>query len=105
MIRIECERKDGKIVNLSINGHANKAPKGKDIVCSAVSAVSFGGLNALENPKAFVIETNEKDGSLQVKAKSSVSQHDNQVLETILVQLKSIAEVEKEFVSLVEKGC
>lgn len=105
MIRIVCERKDGEIKNLSIKGHAGSAPKGHDIVCSAVSAVSFGGLNALENPKAFMIESDEKSGSLKVETKSGVTKHDLQVLETILIQLKSIEESAKEFVSIVEKGC
>ena len=105
MIRIRCERNDGKIQTLIITGHANSAPKGKDIVCAAVSAVSFGGLNALDNPKAFMIETNEDDGTLKVEAKSGVTKHDYEVLETILIQLKSIEESAKDFVQIVEKGC
>jgi hypothetical protein len=105
MIRIVCERKDGLVNYLSIKGHANSAPKGEDIVCSAVSAVSIGGLNALENPKAFMIEMSEKDGSITVRANKGVTKHDYQVLDTILIQLKSIEESAKEYVSLVEKGC
>ena len=105
MIRIRCERNDGKIQSLIIAGHANSAPKGKDIVCAAVSAVSFGGLNALDNPKAFMIETNEDDGTLKVEAKSGVTKHDYEVLDTIMIQLKSIEESAKDFVQIVEKGC
>lgn len=105
MIRIRCERNDGKIQKLVITGHANSAPHGKDIICAAVSAVSFGGLNALGNPKAFMIETNEDDGTLKVEAKSGVTKHDYEVLDTIMIQLKSIEESAKDFVQIVEKGC
>ena len=105
MIRIRCERNNGKIVSLTITGHANQAPYGKDIICSAVSAVTFGGLNALENPKAFIIETNEDDGMLKVEAKSGVTKHDYQVLDTIMIQLRSIEESSKDYVNIVEKGC
>ena len=57
MIKIEIARTDGKIKSLSIKGHSNSAPKGEDIICSAVSAVSQGGLNALKNPKCFAFAT------------------------------------------------
>ena len=98
-------KKDGKIINLSLLGHAESAPYGNDLVCSAVSAVVFGGLNALENPKSFKITTSEKDGSVEVEAKEAVSMHDYQVLDTILIQLKSIEESNSKFISIIEKGC
>lgn len=105
MIRIECQREGGKIINLSVKGHANSAPHGEDLICSAVSAVVFGGLNALENAQAFKIETDEEKGILNVEAKKDVSLHDYQVLDTIMIQLKSIEESAPKYIRIVEKGC
>ena len=105
MIRIRCQKENGKIINLSVKGHANSAPHGQDLVCSAASAVIFGGLNALENPKSFDIKTDEDNGSVEVIAKSNVSNHDYQVLDVILIQLKTIEESYKKYIEVVEKGC
>ena len=105
MIRIECLKKDGKIIFLSLKGHANTASYGQDIVCSAVSAVAFGGLNALENPSSFTIKSNEEKGELEIEAHSSVTNHDYIVLETMLIQFKSIEESAPKNVRIIEKGC
>ncbi len=47
MIKISIDRKDGKISSFEISGHANSGPYGYDLVCAAVSAVSFGAVNAV----------------------------------------------------------
>ncbi len=105
MICIECEKKEGKIIALSLKGHANFAQLGKDIVCSAVSAVLIGGINALENPKEFILDVNEEKGEIKIEKNGDVSTHDYIVLETILIQLKSIEEVASKNVKIIEKGC
>ncbi|HBF68301.1 MAG TPA: ribosomal-processing cysteine protease Prp [Firmicutes bacterium] len=105
MICVECTKKDNKIVNLVINGHANSAPLGKDLVCAAVSGITFGGLNNLEKPKNFVINTNEKDGYIEINALNDVPMHDYIVLETILTQLKTVAENSPKYIKVIEKGC
>ncbi len=105
MIRIECRKNGGKIEYLSVKGHAEFAQKGKDIVCSAVSAVLIGGINALENPKAFYLKVDEKEGEILIEKKEEVQTHDYIVLQTILIQLKSIEEVAKQNVEIIEKGC
>ena len=102
MIRIECVRENSKIVYLSLKGHANSDEYGKDLVCAAVSAIITGGLNALHNPKSFEIKLYE--GDVEVKAKNSVQEYDYDVLETILVQLKTVEEENAKYVKIVEKG-
>lgn len=102
MICINVTKVDGKINQLTIKGHSGSAPKGKDIICSAVSAISQGGCNALENPKCFAFKC--EDGLLDIKVIHEASIHDYQVLDTILIQLKSVEEVSKDFVKIVEKG-
>lgn len=105
MICVECTKKDNKINHLVINGHANSAPYGKDLVCAAVSSITFGGLNNLEKPENFVIKTNEDDGYIEINALNDVPMHDYIVLETILMQLKTVAENSPKYIKVIEKGC
>ncbi|HZW67858.1 MAG TPA: ribosomal-processing cysteine protease Prp, partial [Pseudogracilibacillus sp.] len=46
MITVTICRKNDKIQSFEISGHANSGPYGYDLVCAAVSAVSFGAVNA-----------------------------------------------------------
>ena len=49
MIEVSYLEREKNVEALEIKGHANYADEGQDIVCSAVSAIGVGGLNALEN--------------------------------------------------------
>ena len=51
MIKVLIKLEEKKFKSLEINGHANSAPHGEDLVCAGVSSVLTGGLNNLENPK------------------------------------------------------
>ncbi len=73
-------------IYLKVEGHSNSAPKGEDLVCAAVSSITIGGLNALENEYEVVM----KDGLIEVKGKTSSK--DKIVFETIFIQLKTIEE-------------
>jgi uncharacterized protein YsxB (DUF464 family) len=98
MIKVLIKREEKKFVSLIVKGHANSAPHGEDLVCAAVSAILTGGLNNLNDVKNFDIKLNEGDAS--VIAKSSVSSHDEIVLETIIVSLKTIEESYPEFIAV-----
>ena len=102
MIKIEATRKDGKIINLTVKGHANSAPKGEDLVCAAVSSVLVGGCNALKEPNCYAIKLNEGDAS--IRELSIANKHDYEVLETMMIQFKTIEESSKKFLKVIEKG-
>ena len=102
MININANRKDGKIIYLSVKGHANSDEEGKDLVCAAISAISVGGINALENPKSFDLKVEK--GNVEISLLSKASEHDYQVLETMLIQMKSVEETNSKYVRVVEKG-
>ncbi len=90
MIKVTFAAQKEVFVSLTVEGHAQYAKKGEDLVCAGVSAVSIGGLNALENPDVFDIEVT--DALISVKAKTTITQHDEIVLRTILEQLETIEE-------------
>ena len=102
MIKITATRNNGKIVNLTVKGHANSAPHGEDLVCAAVSSILVGGCNALKEPNCFAIKLNEGDAS--VVELSHANEHDYEVLEVMLVQFKSVEETSKKFLKVIEKG-
>lgn len=49
MITVKVQRNEqNEIEAITVSGHANAAKHGSDIVCSAVSAVSMGTINAVD---------------------------------------------------------
>ena len=102
MIKITASRKNGKIVNLTVKGHANSAPHGEDLVCAAVSSILVGGCNALNQPDCFAIKLESGDAS--VVEISHANEHDYEVLEVMLVQFKSVEETSRKFLKVIEKG-
>ncbi|WP_173916015.1 ribosomal-processing cysteine protease Prp [Halobacillus sp. Marseille-Q1614] len=47
MINVSLFRSEGELKGFEISGHAESGPYGHDLVCAAVSAVSFGAVNAI----------------------------------------------------------
>lgn len=90
MIRITFVDNVKGFFSLEVKGHAGSGPYGHDLVCSAISAITLGGLNNIAD-----IETNYKcevkTGYVYLEALKEVSMHDEVVLETIEKQLESIA--------------
>ena len=103
MIKVTCEVKNSQIASLEIKGHAQSAEPGKDLVCSAVSAVTFGGLNALRNTQQNLnIEVQE--GYVLISRSGEVESADEVVLTTILTQLETIARDYPKYVKILQKG-
>ncbi len=86
----------------TVKGHANSAPYGEDLVCAAISAIVIGGLNAYQDGESmYEAKVEEGNVSLVVKGKQSV--HDQIVTETIISQIKDVADSYKKFVTLERK--
>ena len=90
MVKVDIEYScEGKYLeSIDISGHANSAPYPHDLVCAAVSAISVGALNALENDENYDVLV--EDGHVYLKANKNLSAHDEIVLETLIIQLKTI---------------
>ena len=102
MIKITATRNNGKIISLTVKGHANSAPHGEDLVCAAVSSILVGGCNALNEHNCFAIKLNEGDAS--ITEVSHANEHDYEVLETMMIQFKTVEESNKKFLQVIEKG-
>jgi len=102
MIKIVVSKScDGCFEALCVKGHAGYAAKGEDIVCSGVSAIVLGGLNAIKENSDFEIEV--KEGFVEGKALKKISSNDSVVLETVTTQLESLACSYPEYVKLERK--
>ena len=88
MIKVDIAYKGKGIESILIKGHANCGDYGKDLVCAGVSAVSVGALNALEEVDSYEIEVEE--GRIKATFGKARSDHDEIVLETMILQLKTI---------------
>ena len=98
MIKVLINYEEKKFKSLEVKGHANSGPYGQDLVCAAVSAILTGGANNLDNKKCFDIKLLE--GEALIKAIDTVSSHDEVVLETMIVSLKTIEESYGKFIQI-----
>ena len=85
---------------LEVRGHAYYNDPGKDIVCSAVSAIVVGGINALENNENMNIEIAQ--GLIRVKSETTLSDNDQIVFQTIITQLETVIAEYPKFVTIVK---
>jgi uncharacterized protein len=98
MINVTIERDDNsnRIVSFKIEGHANYAEHGKDIVCAGVSAVSVGTVNAIEALAGVELPVQMKDGWLSSlippNVEPLVDEKLQLLLESMIVSLNAIAE-------------
>ena len=82
-------------------GHANYDEAGKDLVCSAVSAIIIGGFNALNDDEAEEIIVEK--GYAKCTITGEISDHDVNVLDTILIQLLTIEKSYPKFIKVLRK--
>lgn len=62
MIRIRVRREAGRVSALTVSGHAGSAPKGEDIICSAVSVLVQTYFFSLRRLLDLDVEADVRDG-------------------------------------------
>ena len=98
MIKVLIRFEEKNFKSLEVKGHANAAPHGQDLVCAAVSGILTGCTNAIKEEKKFSLKVDE--GYYKLEAIDSLSPHDEAVIETIIVGLKTIAKEYDAFVQI-----
>lgn len=96
--------KDGRIVQVAVNGHTGYAAAGEDIVCAAVSSVVQGAaLGVLKVAKAEATYRTRK-GALSLalaEGQKETAAHDAEViLRTALAAVEDIAKGYSQFVKV-----
>lgn len=105
MIDVKIYRNDdADIVGYHISGHADYAPKGKDIVCAGVSAVTVGTANAIQSLLSLPLEHEMAHGLLKVQlphiAEEAKHQKAQLLLEAMVVMLQSIEQSYSEHITI-----
>ena len=70
MIKVTLYQKDNHVYRLRYEGHAGYAEHGSDIICAAVSMLTFNTLNAIEKFTDEPVKTlayDEKQGLIDVE--------------------------------------
>ena len=99
MIYARVRAHKGRILSITIQGHALSDDYGKDLVCAEVSAVSTGLCNAIDEA-GYHIPMSVSSGHVSISADGDDS-HDLQViLKTGISQLKTIEYVHSDFVKI-----
>lgn len=93
-IRIIREKQHGVVCAFTVDGHAQYADAGQDIVCAGVSAVTIGTIHALEKLLCVGCDTDTASGKLHVQLpRFAVEDERVQLLvSSMVVMLRSIEE-------------
>ncbi len=103
MVNIVFYLDKGDYCGFSSIGHAGFDSCGKDIVCSAISSVIVGGMNALENIDSFDVKIEAGNVKCMKKDNCIITDNDKIVLKTIRIQLESIKESKPKNISIREE--
>lgn len=90
MIKVFCYYQKRQILKIEVSGHANFAEYNKDIVCAGVSAILIGGLNALDTLVSKELDLNQEENKIVISV-NQYSKENQLILQTILLQLQTIA--------------
>src|SRR5699024_3538205 len=107
MIRVYVKRTTtGDIASFTIDGHAGYAEPGQDIVCAAVSGISFGTINAIQSLLSVELPIKQgEDGFLSCKVprfKANVHEKIQLLLDGMIASLQSVAFEYGQFVTVTD---
>lgn len=94
MITVSTKKIDGSIQEITVKGHAQFKPKGKDIVCAAVSTATLVTANAIEHLALnHLIDLTVEDGYFKLTCLAS-----NDIIERLLDNLEyTLLSFEKQY--------
>lgn len=103
MITIEIYRNSGgSVTGYNITGHANTAPRGQDIVCAGVAALSQTAVLGLERHLKRGITLDISNGKLRTELADMPDALTDAILESMILGLTEIAKIYPQSVRLIE---
>ena len=101
MIKAEIFTSSGKIIGFSISGHADFAPRGKDIYCAGVSALSDSTFLCITDYLKRDVEGGAAEGKSWLKLKTPPDELTEAVFQTLLIGLREIEKLVPKFVKVI----
>ncbi|WP_346355923.1 ribosomal-processing cysteine protease Prp [Azotosporobacter soli] len=103
MITIEIERdKSRSISGFTVRGHSGTAPRGQDIVCAGVSALTQTAVLGLNRHLKRELQLDIKPGLLALVLQDAPDVMTDAILETMLLGLNEIAKSSSDSVRILE---
>ena len=103
MIKAEIFTSRGKIIGFSISGHSEAAPRGKDIYCAGVSALSDSAFLCIANHLKRDVEGGAAEGKSWLKLKTPPDELTEAVFQTLLIGLREIEKLVPKFLKVTIK--
>lgn len=92
MIQVQAVKEGKHYKKFMIEGHADYADEGEDIVCAAVSALVLNTINSIEEFTEDAFTCDCKDGQIQSwEFTSDVSSSTDLLMDSLMLGLKNIA--------------
>lgn len=96
----------GRVMEFKITGHSGMAPKGRDLLCAAVSALAQGALVGLESVAGIQVRAEVRDGFVTCRLPGHLTEAESLsasvLLETLLRSLRSLERDYGEHIRVVE---
>lgn len=99
MITVKVSKKADYIHSFAVSGHAESGPYGHDLVCSAVSAIVFGSINAVFSLTEMKLNIDQGDGGyIKVTIPSNATEATKEKTELLLRgMIVSLETVERDY--------
>lgn len=103
MIKIQIFRNAAReISGFTVNGHANAAPHGQDIVCAAVATLTQTAVLGLERHLGREVSLEIGAGNLVLELNGAPDALTGAILETMLIGLREVAQISPNSVRIAE---
>ena len=89
MTKVSIKKKDNKVYEIVINGHAKYDEYGKDIVCASISTMTITTINSILCLEDNTIEYEEKTGLLKISVLKD-TEVVNKLLDNLIIQLEEL---------------
>ena len=102
MIKITVFKEGEFYTGVSINGHANYADSGEDIVCAAVSVLAINTLNSIETltKDTFDEKISEREAFIEFHLLGAISPSAEVLMLSLVLGLQSVAAENKQYITL-----
>lgn len=99
MIKVSIDYDHQMVSHVKITGHAGFDEKGKDLVCAAVSSISIGTLNALDELANSDCKLTLADNMIKIEV-LQINERSQLIIQTMIIQLKTLYEQYKDFIEI-----
>lgn len=109
MVKVTIIRHDTRILSVELKGHAGYAKQGKDIVCSAISAIASTALLGLIKVSSHSVKytRNDESGYLKFEVPTPQSSEEgakqDAITETMVLGLRDLETGYQSFINLKEE--